>query len=211
MTRYLSLLITASVICGCQLRGRHVERSYETVAKDPRRDEAVARKEATKGKALLAEGDLADAEKAFKAALAADLFYGPAHNNLGIVYYEQKRFYLAAWEFEYAAKLMPGKPQPKNNLGMVFEAVGRLDDAAAHYGQAVAAAPDNPEYIGNLVRCRVRQNKRDAETRRLLEELVLKDTRPEWVHWARRELLAMPTASTGSPSLPRTTSTGPTE
>jgi hypothetical protein len=31
---------------------------------------------------------------------------GPAHNNLGIVYYRRKKYYLAAWEFQYAARLM---------------------------------------------------------------------------------------------------------
>jgi hypothetical protein len=35
---------------------------------------------------------------------------GPAHNNLGIVYYRQKKYYLAAWEFQYAAKLMAYSP-----------------------------------------------------------------------------------------------------
>jgi hypothetical protein len=32
---------------------------------------------------------------------------GPAHNNLGIVYYRQKKYYLAAWEFQHAARLYP--------------------------------------------------------------------------------------------------------
>ena len=42
------------------------------------------------------------AEKLLKQALTADIGYGPAHNNLGKVYYHRQNFYLAAWEFEYA-------------------------------------------------------------------------------------------------------------
>jgi len=202
MDRYLTLFLVASVLCGCQLRRQRDTQSYQTVAKDPRRDEALARREAARAKSLLESGELAEAEKALKAALAADLFHGPAHNNLGIVYFRQSKFYLAAWEFQYAAELMPHKPEPKNNLGMVLEAVGRLDDAAKQYGQAMAAAPDNPEYVGNLTRCRIRQNKRDAETRKLLEELLLKDTRPDWLKWARGELLRMPLAESATATQP---------
>ena len=32
----------------------------------------------------------------------------------------------------------------------------------------------------------------DAQTRKLLNDLVYKDTRPEWVDWAREQLIRVP-------------------
>jgi Flp pilus assembly protein TadD len=181
MRRSILVLCVGLVLCGCHLRRRG--------------NAALARRQTATGKDLLKVGKLPEAEEALKAALAADLFHGPAHNNLGIVYYRQKRFYLAAWEFQYAAKLMQNRPEPRNNLGMVFEAVGKLDDAAKCYAEAMDMEPDNPEFIGNLARCRIRQSRRDAETRRLLEQLLLKDTRADWLEWANMELVKMGAAS----------------
>jgi len=188
----LLLLCGLTLMCGCNLRREQPPGSYRTVARDPRRDTALARSETSRAKALMAANELEKAEKVLKAALAADLFYAPAHNNLGVVYYRQKKFYLAAWEFQYAARLMPNKPQPKNNLGMVLEAVGRLKEAEQHYDKALAIEPDNAVFIGNLARCRIRLGRRTPQTRDLLQQIILKDTRPEWVQWARRELMDMP-------------------
>ena len=196
------IALAACLLAGCNFSGRKRRQPYETVTVDPNRDTETARRENARGKALLKAGKPAEAEKAFKAALTADLFYGPAHNNLAIAYYRRKKFYLAAWEFQYAATLLPNKPEPKNNLGIVLEAVGRLADAQKNYAAAMALEPDNPRFIGNLARCRVRLGQRTPETRDLLQQLVLKDTRPEWVDWARRELIRMPAPETAPPTLP---------
>ena len=93
---------------------------YRTLGKEPKRDSDLARDENARAIALLEERDWEGAERALRAALAADVMHGPAHNNLGKVYYHQGKLYLAAWEFQYAAKLMPNQPEPKNNLGLVF-------------------------------------------------------------------------------------------
>jgi len=105
---------------GCQLRKADDLARYETVPADPSRDTEKARALTAKAVAMLKDGQLEPAEAELKAALAADLFHGPAHNNLGTLYYEQQKYYQAAWEFQYAAKLMPDRPEPKNNLGMVM-------------------------------------------------------------------------------------------
>ena len=47
---------------------------------------------------------------------------------------------------------------------MVFEDVGRLGEAETWYDQALSLQPDNPRFIGNLARTRVRANKRDERT-----------------------------------------------
>src|SRR5262249_27594044 len=64
--------------------------------------------------ATLMESDPARAEELLKQALSADLFHGPAHNNLGVLMLSSTppRLYEAAHEFEWAGKLMPGHPDP---------------------------------------------------------------------------------------------------
>ena len=128
------------------------------------------------------------AEAASKAALAADANNGRAHNNLGTAYFHQGKYYLAAWEYQHAAKLMSQHPEPRNNLGMVFEKAGKLDDAVEWYGRAAAMEPDNPEFAGNLARARVRRGDDGNEVRALLAKIISADLRPEWVGWAKQRL-----------------------
>ena len=178
---------------GCQTGDAQTSSRYDTLPDQPHRDTEAARKLSAEALDLIAAGELEPAEQKLKAALDADLFFGPAHNNLGTVYYRQEQYYRAAWEYQYAAKLMPHQAEPKNNLGMVYEAVGRLDEAAGSYAEALELEPEAAEITANLARVYVRQSRRDAETRKLLEDIVLKDTRPQWVSWARERLATMGT------------------
>ena len=114
--------------------------------------------------------------------------YGPAHNNLGSVYLRQGKLYLAAWEFEYAAKLMPERPEPNYNLGMVYEQAEQLDQAIDYYSKACQMAPRNPQFIGNLARALLKKSDIAPEAPALLSDLILYDTRPEWVCWAKERL-----------------------
>lgn len=122
-------------------------------------------------------------------SLSADSTYGPAHNNLGKIYYLQQKYYLAAWEFEYAMNLMPMRTEPMYNLATVFEEVGKLDQAIELYGLAHAAEPKNACIIGNFVRAQLKAGTPMESLQPLLEELVFLDTRPDWAHWARHQLV----------------------
>jgi len=193
MQRTLILLATLTLwmATGCHWNRTPQPGEYRTMATDPRRDTEAARRYNSEAVALIEKGQIELAEKKLKAALAADLFLGPAHNNLGTVYYRQKKYYLAAWEYEYSAKLMPKRPEPRNNLGMVFEAVGRTEEAAVAYEKALALDPGSVEVAANLARVYVRQNRKDDRTYELLSEVALKDTRPSWASWARQQLALM--------------------
>jgi Flp pilus assembly protein TadD len=162
----------------------------------PRQDTATARSENDRAYELIREGKHEKAEEALKRAIAADVMYGPARNNLGLVYYHLDKLYAAAWEFENAIKLMPHQPEPRNNLGLVLEKAGKIDGAADAYAKAREMEPDNPEFLGNLARARLRRGDRDEETHKLLEELVLKDDRPDWREWAQMNLLRLRQSST---------------
>lgn len=204
MTAMIAFAAVAPLLAGCQWHrpAAPAVDSYETLPKDPHRDTEAAKQHYARGVQLLKGDQLDQAENAFQAALGADLFFGPAHNNLGTVYLRQQKYYPAAWEFQYAAKLMPNQAEPRNNLGLVYEAVGKLDDAAKSYQQALDLEPENPRITGNLARVYVRTNRNDDKTRKLLEAVVMKDTRPDWIAWARERLALM--------GKPRPTTTAPT-
>src|SRR5438270_2728983 len=159
--RRVGFLLPIAIACGCGAPQRPASRPYQTIAPDPQRDADLARRENARAVQLIDKHDYAAAEAALKSALAADVMCGPAHNNLGKVYFRQKKLYLAAWEFQYAMKLMPNQAEPPNNLGLVFEVAGKLDDAAESYGKAVALEPENVDAMGNLARARVRRGDRD--------------------------------------------------
>jgi Flp pilus assembly protein TadD len=167
---------------GCQ--------SSQTVTAEPppAGDTALARRLNDDAFEMIRRGKHADAVPLLRRAIEADVTYGPARNNLGLVYYHQDQLYPAAREFDNAVKLMPYQPEPRNNLGMVFERVGKTQAAIDEYARARKLEPDNPQFIGNLARAKIRRGDRDDETRALLEELVFKDTRPEWRDWAKDQL-----------------------
>lgn len=191
---FAGVLVSLLCVAGCTNSHAPKATDYETVAQYPTRNRSLAQQENALAVQLLADGDYEAAEKKIKNALTADVTYGPAHNNLGKVYYHQGRFYQAAWEFRYAIKLMPHQPEPINNLGLVFEAVGQLDSAVTQYDQARQLQPDNPQIIGNLARARYRNGDRSPELREILTDLIARDTRPAWVAWAREKLALLPSA-----------------
>ena len=179
---YLTLL-AALLVSGC--------RSGPPIAPPPQNTElARVQNEAAYG--LIKSGKYDLAEDILRNALTADVLYGPARNNLGLVYMKQKKFYAAAWEFENAIKLMPHQPEVRNNLGLVLEEAGKLKEATEALTRAVEMEPDNPMFIGNLARVRIERKLLDQETRKLLKDLVFKDTRPEWISWAKMQLIRIP-------------------
>lgn len=202
--KHSSLLLTAAVLLsGCGWTAMSADQTeYRTTAGDPRRDTELAGMLNARAVQLITQGCLAEAEAVLKDALSADLFHGPAHSNLGVVYFQQQKFYLAAWEFQYAIKMMPTKAEPRNNLGLVFEAVGKLREADEQFEQALALDPENPQIIGNLAKTRIATNRKDEVTRQLLTDLVLKDCRPEWTAWARERLVLMGRANPAAASQP---------
>jgi Tfp pilus assembly protein PilF len=179
--------VVLALICGCASKNK----SPDSLTTPGFQNTELARQENDRAFELIQKGKYDEANECLVRALAADPMYGPAHNNRGLVYYHTDRLYLAAWEFQNAIKLMPYQSEPRNNLGLVFERAGKLGDATQAYARAREMEPDNAEYIGNLARAHVRRGDRDTETRGLLEELVIKDNRPEWIEWAKIKLLKL--------------------
>jgi Tfp pilus assembly protein PilF len=184
----LAVLALVAAMAGCSLLNE-AKLDYRTAPPDPNHDTEAAKKLNNTALRLLEDGCPEKAEQTLQKALIADVNYGPAHNNLGRVYYCQEKHYLAAWEFEYAIKLMPDRPEPQNNLGLVYESVGKFNEAVEAYECARKLQPNNPEFLGNLARARLQRGDPVAELRPLLTDLVFFDTRPCWVAWAKEQLV----------------------
>jgi Tfp pilus assembly protein PilF len=174
------LLCVALAGCATHSAGGPYEPQAEG-PRDPGRAQSLTQ-EAARAK------DPTKAERLLRDALSADLYHGPAHNNLGVVYLKQGKLYEAAGEFEWARKLMPGHPDPRMNLALTLERAGRTDAALAEYSSALEVYPDHLPTLEAMARLQVRSGKADARTRHALEEIALRGQTGEWQGWARREL-----------------------
>lgn len=164
---------------------------YRTVRAEPRRDTDAAKIANQAGLDHLAKGELDKAAEAFGRALTADVEFGPAHNNLGLVYLKQKDWYTAAREFDFACKLMPRRAEPRGNLGLVYEEAGETDRAVTYYREAISLDGDNVRFRANLVRALMIRGERTDEVRKLLQQVIEKDARVEWQVWAKQQLSLM--------------------
>src|SRR5262245_14166428 len=188
VTRHLLTVFLAAGLPSCAGLRHQSPPDYRTIAADPHHDMERARVETERAIKLMEKCKWHDAELALQQALIADVTYGPAHNNLGHLYFSQGNYYLAAWEFEYASRLMPERPEPQNNLGLLYEEVGKIDEAVGFFEAALEIQPQNPNVIGNLARARLRRGDRASEVHSLLLDLQLYDTRPDWIEWAKETL-----------------------
>ena len=128
------------------------------------------------------------AEALLRDALTKDLFFGPAHNNLGVVFLHQKKLYEAAHEFEWARKLLPGNPDPRVNLALTLESAGRLDEAFKTYETALEVAPEDLAAIEGLASLTVRTGRYEPRFRGWLDQIALGSTEPQWAAWAHEHL-----------------------
>lgn len=134
------------------------------------------------------ESDPPKAQQLLRAALTADLFHGPAHNNLGVLLLNEGSLYEAAEEFEWARKLMPGHPDPRMNLALTLERAGLVGEAIHAYESALAVYADHIPTIQALARLQARSGRADERTTRLLEGIALRGETEQWRQWARDRL-----------------------
>ena len=163
------------------------------------RDTELARLRNGQAYDLIKQKKYPDAEAMLHKALQADPSFGPRSTTSALSISSS----IACTTLQGnsgAAGLMPQQPEPINNLGMVLERAGKLAEAIAAYEKAHAMSPEHAEYLGNLASARVRDGENDDTTRSLLDQVLLRDTRPDWQSWARSTLqrLRRPTTEMGS-------------
>ena len=150
------------------------------------------------------ESDSAKAEELLNAALKADLYHGPAHNDLGVLYLRQSRLYEAANEFELARKLMPGNPDPRLNLGLTLEKAGLNERAFDAYNAALEVSPEHIRTIQAIARLTLRTDRKNDRLMGMLEDITLRGETNHWRHWAQDQMSRSKIA-TGKTSLLRVT------
>lgn len=102
----------------------------------PRATEEVAR-----GESLLAAGDAAAAEQAFRSAIAEDVRDVRAQLDLGLALEMQERFEEAAEAYRAALDIDPTFPEALNNLGALLRDAGETEEAVRLFREAVRVRP----------------------------------------------------------------------
>ena len=95
-------------------------------------------------------GDIAAAERDYRAALAAAPDHPAALHYLGVIHYQGNQLAEALPLLERAVALVPEEPEFHNNLGLTLAAADRTDEAIAQYRQALAQKPDLATAWNNL-------------------------------------------------------------
>ena len=181
----IGLTTVLMLLPGCSSLGGKNE---SIIKVETQRDTAKANRLTYAGIRALNKHQIDVAAKRFREAVAADYSYGPAHNNLGLMHYEQGNLYQAVLAFEQAREFLPSDPAVAYNLGLALESAGRTDEALELYQIANAMDRANPNYLGNLVRLRVRLGECDEVLEQQLKDLVLIETRADWRRWADTQL-----------------------
>ena len=157
-----------------------------TPPSEAQRDTVAAEKLNRQGADMIPR-DIAAAEGVLREALTRDIFYGPAHNNLGVVFLKQDKLYEAANEFEWARKLLPDSPDPRVNLALVMERAGRSDDAFRAYEAALEVAPECVPAIQGAALCVVRDGREEPRLGSWLRTIAMRGEGSEWRSWATEQ------------------------
>ena len=125
-----------------------------------------------RGHAAAREGRLADAESAYRQAVAADATNTRAHESLATLLLRRGDPEGAVEHFGVAVRLAPENAQAHSDLGVLLAELGRNDRALEHLGRAVELEPGLVQALLTLGNVRTRLGRRDegeAAYRRVLE------------------------------------------
>lgn len=181
-----TLLGSLACVAGCATSSSSPYEPRAEITRNPAEAERLNTKAAE-----IMTSDPIEAEELLREALTQDLYHGPAHNNLGVIYLKRGDLYSAASEFQWARQLLPGHPDPRLNLALTLETAGKTDDAIATYKTALEVFPNHLQSTQALARLQLRAGKGDAMTRQLLEEIAMRGETQQWKDWARMRLASL--------------------
>ena len=183
MKSALAVLVLLASSCVSGSTRNPYAQADSTTPRDTARAERLTREAAA-----LIESDPQGAEALLREALGADLFHGPAHNNLGVLFLARGELYEAATEFEWARKLMPGHPDPRLNLALCLERAGRITDAEESYLATLEVAPGYLPGIQGLARLHARLPEPSELLPKWLQRIAMEGETEAWRNWAREQL-----------------------
>lgn len=109
----------------------------------------------------------AQAQEAYRRAIALDPTNADAHVNLGRLLYEQGDLTEAESHYRQALARVPGHPTAAFNLGIALDDLGRKDEAVQSYKLAITVDPDYADAHYNLARLYEKRGKRTAALQHL--------------------------------------------
>lgn len=199
----LTTLVPLVLLASCQSGPNTAYTPLEPERRDTSKADALNQQAAA-----LMDDDPEKAETLLREALATDLYHGPAHNNLGVLFLKQGKLYEAAGEFEWASKLLPGHPDPRLNLSLTLESAGRYDQATGHVRTALQIHPGHIASLQQLARLELMHPDRPktamagssltgrtpearAELRANLSEIAMRGETDAWKDWARLQIVKL--------------------
>jgi len=93
-------------------------------------------------------GELELARKSYERAMKLDKTYAEPVNNVGTVYYAEKRYGTAVKRYRKAIQLDPAKGSFWSNLGTAYYSQGKFDRMMLAYDKAIELDPDIFEHRG---------------------------------------------------------------
>ncbi|MBD2182347.1 tetratricopeptide repeat protein [Aerosakkonema funiforme] len=96
------------------------------------------------------QGNIKDAEVAFRKAIEMDANYAEAHANLGLILKQQGKLPEAIEQTRQALRIYPDLAQAHYNLGVSLQAQGQTQEAIAAYREAIRVNPNHAEANYNL-------------------------------------------------------------
>ena len=126
-----------------------------------------------KGIAYKAKGDIDKAIAEYKRALELAPDYAEAHNNLGNLLKDQKKYDEAIVHFESSIRIFPDNPSTHNNLGTAYAMKGDVNKAAVYFAKAVRIQPTYFDARQNLGNAYMLQGRLDAAEKELSEAVKM--------------------------------------
>ncbi len=126
----------------------------------------------TRGNAAAREGRLAEAEEAYRQAVAADATNPRAHQSLGTVLVRRGNPQAALEHFGVAVRLEPENARAHSDLGVLLGELGQNDRALEHLGRALELEPELVDArlsLGSVQARLGRLDEAEATYRRVLE------------------------------------------
>lgn len=177
-------ITAAALLSGCA--STHRPTPYQPSTDAERRPDKAER--LNQQAAAIIDSDPARAEVLLREALAADLYHGPAHNNLGTLYLAQGKVYDAVGEFQFARQLLPGSPDPRMNLALALERAGWTSEALSAYGAALEVRNEYVPAMQGLTRLQVKSGRTDDKTAGYMRQIAMSGDTSQWRDWAREWL-----------------------
>lgn len=95
-------------------------------------------------------GELGAARKSYERAIKLDKTYADAINNLGTIFYAEKKYRTAISRYSRAIALAPNTASFWSNLGTAYYARGKFDEMTKAYTRAIQLDPDIFETHGTV-------------------------------------------------------------